>query len=195
MEKHGRVHERPTLAQLDRELTRRHRKGRWGRALRSTICLLVVVAAAALLCSSMLLSILQVQGSSMEPTLQAGETLLAVKAPSYRHGDIVAFYYNNKILLKRVIAVAGETVEIRQDGTVLVNGAALDEPYLSEKSLGQCDLQMPYQVPDGRVFVMGDSRAVSLDSRMSAIGCVAEKSILGKILLRIWPLRRLGVPA
>lgn len=185
--------ERPTLDQLDRELTRRSRKGTWGRALRSTICLLIVVAAAALLCSMVLLSVLQVQGDSMEPTLQAGETLLAAKAPAYHRGDIVAFYYNNKILLKRVIAVAGETVEIREDGTVLVNGAALDETYVSAKSLAPCDLQMPYQVPDGRLFVMGDNRSVSLDSRTSSIGCVAEKSVLGKVLLRIWPLNRLGV--
>ena len=185
---------RPTVAQLDRELARRSRAGRWGRALRSTLWLLIVVAAAALLCSTTLLSVLQVQGSSMEPTLQAGETLLAVKAPGYRRGDIVAFYYNNKILLKRVVAVAGETVDIRSDGTVLVDGTVLDETYAAAKSLSPCDLTLPYQVPDGRVFVLGDNRAVSLDSRTAAIGCVAEKSILGRVSLRIWPLDRLGTP-
>lgn len=130
----------------------------------------------------------------MEPTLQAGETLLAVKAPGYRRGDIVAFYYNNKILLKRVVAVAGETVDIRSDGTVLVDGTVLDETYAAAKSLSPCDLTLPYQVPDGRVFVLGDNRAVSLDSRTAAIGCVAEKSILGRVSLRIWPLDRLGMP-
>ncbi len=185
---------RPTVAQLDRELARRSRAGRWGRALRSTLWLLIVVAAAALLCSTTLLSVLQVQGSSMEPTLQAGETLLAVKAPGYRRGDIVAFYYNNKILLKRVVAVAGETVDIRSDGTVLVDGTVLDGTYAAAKSLSPCDLTLPYQVPDGRVFVLGDNRAVSLDSRTAAIGCVAEKSILGRVSLRIWPLDRLGMP-
>ena len=185
---------RPTVAQLDRELARRSRAGRWGRALRSTLWLLIVVAAAALLCSTTLLSVLQVQGSSMEPTLQAGETLLAVKAPGYRRGDIVAFYYNNKILLKRVVAVAGETVDIRSDGTVLVDGTVLDETYAAAKSLSPCDLTLPYQVPDGRVFVLGDNRAVPLDSRTAAIGCVAEKSILGRVSLRIWPLDRLGMP-
>ena len=183
---------RPSLEQLDRELARRQHVGIFAHALRGVVCLLIVVAAAALLCSTLLLTVLRVQGSSMEPTLCAGETLLAVRKASYRTGDIVAFYYDNKILLKRVIAAAGETVDIQSDGTVLVDGSALDEPYLTDRSLGQCDVTLPLQVPDGRVFVLGDNRAASVDSRSAAIGCVAQKSILGAVVFRLWPSGRMG---
>jgi len=183
---------RPSVEQLDRELERRQHAGIFAHALRGVVCLLIVVAAAALLCSTLLLTVLRVQGSSMEPTLRAGETLLAVKKTSYRAGDIIAFYYDNKILLKRVVATAGETVNLQSDGTVLVNGSPLDEPYLADKSLGQCDVTLPLQVPDGRVFVLGDNRAVSVDSRSAAIGCVAQKSILGAVVFRLWPSDRMG---
>lgn len=184
--------DRPTLEQLDRELERRGRRKSYGRALRGTLWALIVVAAGAILCSTLLLSAMQVRGTSMEPTLSEGEVLLSVRNPSLRSGDIVAFYYDNKLLLKRVIATAGEEVDIREDGTVYVNGAKLDETYISAASRGDCTTEFPCTVPDGRLFVLGDNRAVSVDSRSSAIGCIAEKSVAGKVILRIWPLNVFG---
>jgi len=184
--------DRPTLEQLDRELERRGRRKSYGRALRGTLWALIVVAAGAILCSTLLLSAMQVRGTSMEPTLSEGEVLLSVRNPSLRRGDIVAFYYDNKLLLKRVIATAGEEVDIREDGTVYVNGAKLDETYISAASRGDCTTEFPCTVPDGRLFVLGDNRAVSVDSRSSAIGCIAEKSVAGKVILRIWPLNVFG---
>ena len=183
---------RPSLEDLDRELASRSKARSRRRAVSGTVWVLIVVAAAAILCSSLFLSVLKVQGDSMEPTLHSGEILLAVKKTGFRSGDVIAFYYDNKILLKRVIAAAGETVDIQSDGTVLVDGSALDEPYLTDRSLGQCDVTLPLQVPDGRVFVLGDNRAVSVDSRSAAIGCVAQKSILGAVVFRLWPSDRMG---
>jgi signal peptidase I len=133
-----------------------------------------------------------VRGTSMEPTFREGEVLLSVRNPSVRRGDIVAFYYDNKLLLKRVIAAAGDEVDIDDSGTVYVNGTKLDEPYISAASRGNCTTEFPCTVPDGRLFVLGDNRAVSVDSRSSAIGCIAEKSVAGKVILRIWPLGVFG---
>jgi signal peptidase I len=124
----------------------------------------------------------------MTPTLEDGNVVILTKGSSYETGDVIAFYYNNKILIKRVIASAGDWVDIASDGTVSVNGEVLDEPYVSERSLGECDLEFPYQVPDERVFVLGDHRSVSVDSRSSQIGCVSEEQVVGKLALCIWPL-------
>ena len=184
--------ERPTLDQLNRELERRKSRNTYKHTFRGLLWILIVVAAAAVLCSSLFLSVLKIQGSSMEPTFREGEVLLSVRNPSVRRGDIVAFYYDNKLLLKRVIAAAGDEVDIDDSGTVYVNGTKLDEPYISAASRGNCTTEFPCTVPDGRLFVLGDNRAVSVDSRSSAIGCIAEKSVAGKVILRIWPLGVFG---
>jgi len=183
---------RPDLESLDRELARRSHRQLYRRTVRTTLWILIVAAAAAILIATLLLSALKVQGDSMEPTLEKDQILLAVRKVPIKKGDIVAFYYDNKILLKRVIAAAGDEVDIQDDGTVLVNGVAIEESYLTAKAKGTCDVTFPLQVPDGRLFVMGDNREVSIDSRSSAIGCVSEKSILGKVVLRIWPISRFG---
>jgi signal peptidase I len=183
---------RPSLEDLDRELASRSKARSRRRAVSGTVWVLIVVAAAAILCSSLFLSVLKVQGDSMEPTLHSGEILLAVKKTGFRSGDVIAFYYDNKILLKRVIAEPGDQVDVGEDGTVTVNGTPLDEPYLQSKSRGICDVQFPEQVPDGRIFVLGDNRKVSVDSRTAAIGCISEKAVAGKVILRIWPFGRLG---
>jgi len=183
---------RPSLEDLDRELASRSKARSRRRAVSGTVWVLIVVAAAAILCSSLFLSVLKVQGDSMEPTLHSGEILLAVKKTGFRSGDVIAFYYDNKILLKRVIAEPGDQVDVGEDGTVTVNGTPLDEPYLQSKSRGICDVQFPEQVPDGRIFVLGDNRKVSVDSRTTAIGCISEKAVAGKVILRIWPFGRLG---
>ena len=160
--------------------------------LRSTLSVLLVVIAAAVLVSNLLLPILRIYGSSMTPTLIDGNIVAAVRNGSYERGDVIAFYYNNKILVKRVIGLPGEWVDIDEQGNVRIDGEPLDEPYLEEKSLGECDIELPYQVPDGRYFVMGDHRSVSSDSRNSAVGCVSEEQIVGKLFFRIWPLNEFG---
>lgn len=182
----------PTIEELEQELQRERYKKRYRRTLRSTVGVLVTVAAVAILIATLLLPVLQIYGTSMSPTLTDGEIVLSLKETDFKRQDIVAFYYNNKILVKRVIARSGEWVNIDEDGNVTVDGAALDEPYLTEKALGECDIELPYQVPEGRLFVMGDHRSVSVDSRSKSVGCVAEEQIVGKLVFRIWPLSALG---
>jgi len=184
--------EKPTVEQLEQEIRRVKYRSRYRTVLKSTIYTLITVAAIAVLVATLWLPVLQIYGSSMTPTLQDGEIVFSVKTEDMMPGDIVAFYYNNKILVKRVIAGPGDWVNIQEDGTVLVNDVVLEEPYLAEKSFGDADIELPYQVPDGRIFVMGDHRATSVDSRHTAVGCVAQEQIVGKIIFRIWPLDRLG---
>ena len=183
----------PATEQLEAELAREKYKHRYHSVLRSTIYTLIIVAAVAVLTATLWLPVLQIYGSSMSPTLQDGEIIFSVKTSKFEPGDIISFYYNNKILIKRVICGPADWVNIDEDGTVYVNGTVLDEPYLVDKALGDCNIQLPYQVPDGKVFVMGDHRSTSVDSRNTAVGCVAQEQIVGKIIFRIWPLNRLGV--
>lgn len=184
--------ERPTIEQLEAELNRVRYRHRYQTVLKSTVYALITVAAISVLVATLWLPVLQIYGSSMTPTLQDGQIVFSVKTSELQQGDIVAFYYNNKILVKRVIAGPGDWVNILSDGTVYVNEEELSEPYLAEKAFGGADIEFPYQVPDGKIFVMGDHRATSVDSRHSAVGCVAEEQIVGKIIFRIWPLDRLG---
>lgn len=182
----------PTTQQLDQELQlEKHRKS-FASVFRSTLFTLVTVAAVAVLIAVLLMPVLQIYGNSMSPTLAEGNIVLSLKGSSFETGDVVAFYYNNKILVKRVIAQPGQWVNITEDGTVYVDDVAIDEPYLTEKALGECDLELPYQVPESKIFVMGDHRSVSIDSRSSTIGGVAEEQIVGKIVFRIWPLNEFG---
>ncbi len=182
----------PTVEQLQHALDEENYKVRYRHTMRNIIFLLVTAAAAAVLIATLLLPVFRIYGSSMTPTLQEGEMTVAVKQENLKQGDLVAFYYNNKILVKRVIATAGQWVNIDSNGNVYVDGELLDEPYVQGKSLGECDIDLPYQVPDERIFVMGDHRNVSMDSRLSAIGCVSQDQIAGKLVFRIWPLNRLG---
>lgn len=178
----------PSSQQIEDELNRVRYRQRYRTVLRSTIYTLITVAAVAVLVATLLMPVLQIFGSSMAPTLEDGEIVLSLKTSDLQHGDVVAFYYNNKILVKRVIALSGEWVDITPEGDVFVNSELLDEPYLDEKSLGDCNIEFPYQVPESRIFVMGDHRSVSVDSRNTAVGCVAEEQIVGKLVFRIWPL-------
>lgn len=159
--------------------------------LKSTVSTLLVVAAVAVLLAVFAFPVFKIYGHSMTPALTDGDVVVAVRQSEFQTGDIVAFYYNNKILVKRVIAQAGDWVDIGEDGTVYVNNEPLDEPYLTEKARGDCDIELPYQVPEGWIFVMGDHRSVSVDSRNTSIGCIAQEQIAGRLVGRIWPLSRL----
>lgn len=182
----------PSSDEVQKELKREQYKVRYKKTLKSTIFALITAAAAAVLVATLWLPVLQIFGTSMTPTLEEGQIVLSVKADKMEQGDVIAFYYGNKVLVKRYIAGPGEWVEIREDGTVFVNGLALEEPYLEEKDFGICDLEFPYQVPDGMYFLMGDQRATSVDSRHSTVGCVAQDAIVGKIIFRVWPMNVLG---
>lgn len=180
------------IKELRQELRRVKYNNKFAATLFNTVGTLVVVAAAAILVANLWLPILKVTGTSMSPTLQEGQVLMASKGHDFKTGDVIAFYYNNKILVKRVIAMPGDWVNISEDGTVYVNDIAIDEPYLKEKALGDCNIELPYQVPESKIFVMGDNRSVSLDSRNTAIGCVSEEQVVGKITFAIWPLSKIG---
>ncbi len=186
------VRNMPNEGALVRELRRIKYLNTFLETLRSTIFSLIVVAAVAVIVATLVLPVLQITGTSMTETLNDGDVVLALRGSRYSTGDVVAFYYNNNILIKRVIARTGQWVDIDEDGTVYVDNVRLDEPYVSEKALGECDITLPYQVPDGRVFVMGDHRSTSLDSRSTSLGCISEDMVVGRLLVRVWPLQDVG---
>lgn len=183
----------PTIEELQMELNRVRYRRRYNAVLKSTIYALITVAAVAVLVATLWLPVLRTYGSSMTPTLYDGEIIFSMKTSKMEPGDIVAFYYNNKILVKRVVAGPGDWVDIDEDGTVYVNEKLLDEPYLVEKAYGETNIELPYQVPDGKYFVMGDHRATSVDSRNTSVGCVTQEQIVGRILFRIWPLEQISI--
>lgn len=188
----GNSSQAPTVEMIEAELEREQRKRNRGRALRSAVYALVIVAAVTVVAAVLLFPLLQITGTSMAETLQDGDIVIAVSGAGYQAGDIVAFYYNNKILVKRVIATAGDRVDIDADGNVSVNGQLLSEPYITERALGYCNISLPYQVPDGRYFLMGDHRKTSMDSRDSEIGCIGSDMMIGKIKFCVWPLADFG---
>ena len=183
----------PSVAQLTAELRRETYKRNYRQVLRSTVYTLVVVAAFAVLVATIWMPVLRIYGASMTPTLNEGDIVVSLKETGVQQGDLVAFYAGNKLLVKRCIAGPGQWVDIDESGDVYVDGRQLDEPYLTEKALGECDLELPCQVPDNRYFCMGDHRSTSVDSRHTEIGCVSEEQIVGKIVFRVWPLSGFGM--
>ncbi len=182
----------PSAEQLEEELRRERYHRRYRAVLRSTIFSLLVVAAVAVIIAVLLMPVLTITGESMSTTLEDGDIVITLNNNRYDTGDVIGFYFNNNILIKRVIASAGDWVNIDEEGNVFVNGVPLEEPYVSEKALGDCNITLPYQVPDGKCFVMGDHRATSVDSRNTAVGCVSNEAVVGRLLLRVWPLNTFG---
>ena len=183
----------PSLEDIQHERKRIRRGVYYRQALRSTVSVLVVVAAVAVLIATLFLPILQISGDSMSPTLEHDDIVVLLKTKDYRQGDLVGFYYQGKILLKRIIALPDDEVAIDADGNVYVNEAMLEEPYVTDKSLGECDLKFPYRVPGTGYFVLGDRRSNSVDSRNSVVGAVTPDNIIGKVCLRVWPLSKIGL--
>ena len=179
----------PDLEAIQNEMRRTKRQSKYHQALKSTAGTIVVVIAIAVLVASIFLPVLRVTGSSMQPSFASGNVLVAMKTRDYVPGDVCSFYYNNKLIIKRVIATGGDVLEIDDDGRVSVNGLVLDESYVQHYDLGMCDIEFPYVVPDEQLFVMGDNRASSVDSRVQAFGCISKEELMGKIVLRVWPIQ------
>ncbi len=192
MKNRKKVLDLPTAEQIEQERKRLSYRHRYGNTLKSTIAILVVVAALAVLVATLWMPVLRIYGTSMVPTLEDGQIVITIKSSHFEQGDIVAFYQGNKLLIKRFIAGSADWVDIDTDGNVSVNGTVLDEPYIAEKAYGDTNIELPYQVPDNRYFLMGDNRDVSVDSRNTAVGCVSDEQIVGKVIFRIWPLSRFG---
>lgn len=182
----------PSLAEIQKERKRIRRETYYRQALRGTVSVLLVVAAVAVLITTLFLPILQISGDSMSPTLEHDEIVILLKTKEFEPGSLIGFYYQGKILLKRVIAQPEDEVAIDADGNVYVNGALLEEPYVTDKKLGNCDLEFPYKVPGTGYFVLGDRRSNSVDSRNSVIGAISREDIIGKVFIRVWPLERIG---
>ena len=182
----------PSLSEIQRERKRIRRGTYYRQALRGTISVLLVVAAVAVLITTLFLPILQISGDSMSPTLEHDEIVVLLKTKKFERGDLIGFYYQGKILLKRVIALPEDEVAIDADGNVYVNGELLEEPYVTEKRLGDCDLEFPYKVPGTSYFVLGDRRSNSVDSRNSVVGAISRDDIIGKVFIRVWPLTEFG---
>jgi signal peptidase I len=183
----------PSIEQLEGELKREKRKKNYSRAFRSTVFTLVVVAAVAILVVVLFLPVLQITGASMSPNLKSGDVVVAVKLKSYETGDTAAFYYNNNLQVKRVIGVGGDVINIDEDGVVYKNGEMLGESYLTEKNLGQCNIDFPFTVPDETYFVLGDNRYMSIDSRVDTVGCIDKNLMAGKVFFRVWPFKTFGL--
>ena len=182
----------PTTDQIRTELERVRYRRSFANTLRSTIFILIVVSASAVLIAVLLLPVLRIYGHSMNDTLDEGDVVVSIKGSTFKTGDIIAFYYNNKLLVKRVIGQPGDWVDIDEAGNVYVNQVMLEEPYLDSKAFGETNIELPYQVPESRIFVLGDNRDVSIDSRNTSVGCVAEEQIAGKIVFRVWPIDKMG---
>lgn len=181
-----------TASQLQTELRRVRSKKKFWQLLLNSICTLIVVAAGAMLVAVIFLQVIRIYGTSMQPCLNDGEIVVSLKESQAKQGDILAVYCGSKLLIKRCIATEQQWVEVDSEGNVYVDGQPLEEPYVTQKSLGQCNIDMPYQVPEGTVFVMGDRRETSIDSRTTSVGCIPNDEIIGKIIFRVWPLADIG---
>lgn len=184
----------PTTLELEQELHREKYKTKYKKILKSTIYALLIVVAISVIAATFFFPVLEIYGESMMPNITEGDIVLCNKKSKFKYGDIIAFYYNNRILVKRVIATSSDWVEIDESGNVYVNNELLEEDYLEEKILGETDIKYPYQVPEDSYFVLGDKRDTSVDSRSSMIGTISKDQVIGKVIFRVWPLKQIGIP-
>ena len=183
----------PSPTAIEAELKRIQYKQSYSHALKSTLFSIITIAAALVLLSVAVLPVFQINGNSMAPTFNSGELVATLRSCDVKKGDVIAFYYNNKVLIKRVVAKGGDKVELDWYGNLKVNGQKVDEPYVSAKAYGECNIEFPYTVPTGKVFVMGDMRSLSVDSRNTEVGCVSQEQIIGKVIIRLWPFSKITV--
>ncbi len=185
------VDEIPNISMLEEELEREKHKKMYGKTLKSTMYTLIVVSAVAVLIATIFFPVLKIYGASMAPTVKEGEIIIALKSKNFDNGDVVALWYGNKLLVKRIIATPGQWVNIDADGDVYIDGKKIEESYVSNKSLGDCNVELPLQVPEGKYFVLGDHRNISQDSRNSVVGCITKEDIVGRLILRVWPFNEI----
>lgn len=183
----------PTTNELNKIFEKEKYKSKYLKLLRSTIFILIIVIAISVLLSTLIIPVLEIKGNSMEPTLNNNNIVICIKKSKFKTGDIIAFYYNNHILVKRIIGLPGDSVDIDSEGNIFVNDKLLKEPYIKEKVIGEYDIKLPYQVPEGSYFVMGDKRENSIDSRNSLIGTISEEEIIGKIIVNVWPIKKFKI--
>lgn len=182
----------PTSGQIEKAIAKEQYSRKYKKVLKSTLSSLIVVAAIAVLIATLALPVLQIQGSSMEPTLNDEEIVILIKTPNLKRGQLCCFSYQNKLLIKRIIGVPGDTILINEKGFVYVNDELLDEPYILDRALGECDIDFPFHVTENHYFILGDHRSTSIDSRSSVVGLVSSEQIVGKIFFRIWPFEKMG---
>ncbi len=193
LNKHKEESALPSVELVQAELKHERNKIRFRRVVKNAIYALIIVAAVSVLIATLILPVLQISGTSMEPTLNNGEIVVLIKTSNLKRGDLCGFSYSNKILIKRVIGLPGDEIVIDEKGNVSVNGEELDEPYITDKGLGECDIEFPYTVPENEYFLMGDQRTTSIDSRNTVIGCIEQEQIVGKLFLKIWPLNKFSL--
>lgn len=183
------------LEKIKEDYKTRKNREKFFYELKKTIGFFLVIISVGIIISSFWVRVLTIYGTSMSPNLTAKDTVVAFKKDQYKSGDVIAFYYNNKVLVKRVIATSGDWVNISNNGNVIINDKEIKEKYLlkSSKSIGKTDIKLPYQVPENKIFVMGDHRSVSIDSRNKIIGSIGKEQIIGKIKFIIWPLSRFDI--
>ncbi len=182
----------PTVSQVEKEISRERYNSKYKKVLKSTLSSLIVVAAIAVLIATLALPVLQIQGNSMEPTLNDEEIVILLKTTNLKRGQLCCFSYQNKLLIKRIIGIPGDSISIHDDGTVYVNGSAIEEPYIIDRALGECDITFPVNVTDNHYFILGDHRSTSIDSRSSVVGLVSDEQIVGRIFFRVWPFNAIG---
>ena len=178
---------------MEKELTREKYKLKYKKTLKSTFSALLVVIAISSLLSTLLFPVLEIYGESMNPTLIEKDIVLCIRKSNFKRGDIIAFYYNNKILIKRIIGISSDWINIDKEGNVYVNNTLLEENYVKEKKYGESDIEYPYQVADDSYFVLGDKRDSSIDSRTKMIGTISKEYIIGKVIFKLWPIKKIGI--
>ena len=181
-----------SISALEEEIKREKYKSKYTKILKSTIYALIIIASISALIGTLIMPVLEVNNTTMKPLLENNEIVLSLKTKKLKQGDIIAFYQGNKILIKRVVAVPGNYISIDEEGNIYVDGEVLNEPYVTNKQKGETNIEFPYQVPESEYFVLSDERDKTNDSRNEDIGLIKKDNVIGKVIFRVWPLKKLG---